>query len=511
MIAPALRLYNTLVRRVEDVVPVVPGALSIYQCGMTVYDHCHVGHARAMIVYATLTRYLRHRGWNVRFVRNITDIDDKILAKAAAEGIEPLELADRYIASFFRDVDNLGLVRPDAEPRVSETLDAIRGMIQALIDAGNAYVVDGTVWFDVRSFPSYGSLSGQRIDELRSDDGDSGKRDPADFALWKAARPGEKSWASPWGPGRPGWHIECSAMAGATLGDEIDIHGGGLDLVFPHHENEIAQSECAHGGTRFVRVWMHNGMVTASDTKAGGRAHREQDDDDASQVDQKMGKSKGNAFVISNALELVPAEAIRLYYLQTHYRSPLPWNDDALVESLAMLARLYDAREQAELMTGDQPADDVARSLGKDAMDLLALGRAFPDAMYAALDEDFNTAKALGLAFELARSINRLANNKNSRKRAGPVVAPALAAFGLLAEALGLMTLDTETFQEEVRTKRLAAMGLARADVEDRLAARLAARGAKDWARADQLRDELVAMGIDVMDTPSGPTWRVRL
>ncbi|MFK7927972.1 MAG: cysteine--tRNA ligase [Myxococcota bacterium] len=514
MTVPPLRLYNTQSRKIETVQPIEPGTLRLYVCGMTVYDHCHVGHARAMLVYDALVRYLRYRGWDVRFARNITDIDDKILAKAAAEGTDVQTIADRYIQSFHDDMAALGNVEPDFEPRVSQTLDEIRGMIGALIERGHAYAADGTVWFDVRSYEAYGKLSGQKVDELRSEDPEGGKRFGADFALWKAARPGDVSWPSPWGAGRPGWHIECSAMAEAALGNTIDIHGGGLDLVFPHHENEIAQSECAHGST-FVNLWMHNGMLTVdTGTKAGGRADRaarEASDEDAEQVDTKMGKSKGNAFVIRNALQLVPAETIRLYYLQTHYRSPLPWNDDALMESLSMLARLYEAREQAEGWRGEEKPDDVARSIGSDAMTVLSLGRAFEEALHNSLDHDFNTAKALGLAFELARAINRLGNHKKVAKRAGPIVAPALKAFGTLSEALGLLSMSSAEFQAEVRVKRLAAMGVPESAVQALLDQRLQARADKDWTRADALRDELDGMGIVVMDTADGLSWKVKL
>jgi cysteinyl-tRNA synthetase len=518
MTAPPIRLYNTLSRTIEPVSPIEPGHIRLYACGMTVYDHCHVGHARAMIVYDTFVRYLRHRGWDVTFVRNITDIDDKILAKAAEEGVPPLELAERYIRSFHDDMEALGTAPPDAEPRVSTTLEHIRAMIAALLERGHAYEAHGTVWFDVASYKAYGQLSGQRPDEHRSEDPDAGKRHPADFALWKAARDGEVSWPSPWGPGRPGWHIECSAMAAATLGPEIDIHGGGLDLVFPHHENEIAQSECAHGH-RFARHWMHNGLLTvASGTKAGGRAHRAEGGaeptgpaPDEADAPAKMGKSLGNAFVIREALSLVPAEAIRLYYLQAHYRSPLPWSDDALLDALAMLSRLYDARDRARTWGGQEDPDAVARALGKDALEVLRLGRAFPEAFYAALDEDFNTAQALGLAFELARALNRLGNHKKARKRAGPVVGPALAALDRLGPALGLLTLDGPAFEAQVKEKRLAAMGLDAADIEAELEARRQARADKDWARADAIRDALDARGIEVMDGPDGATWRVKL
>jgi cysteinyl-tRNA synthetase len=489
--APApFRLYNTLSRTVEPFVPLKAGHVGLYVCGMTVYDEAHLGHARAMVVFDTFVRYLRHRGWNTTFVRNFTDVDDKIIDRARERGEDPLALAQAYVDAFRRDAAGLELIAPDAEPRVTTSMDDIRAMIADLIAKGHAYVADGSVWFSVSTSPNYGELSGQDPDQLRNSDVGS-KRDGRDFAVWKGAKSGEPAWPSPWGPGRPGWHIECSAMIQANLGPAIDIHGGGLDLVFPHHENEIVQSECASGHRPFVRYWMHNGLLTLAD----GR---------------KMGKSLGNAVNIRHLLTEFPAESLRLYYLQTHYRSPLPWTDGAQVESLGMLARLYDAREAAEAMGGTGRADDVARDLGPEAVDALALARGFTTKFFAALDEDFNTAQALGHAFELARATNRLANHKSAKKRGGPIAAEILTAFALLA-SLGLLTHNTAEFQAEVKQKRLSAMGLATTDVERLLDARQAARAAKDWAQADTLRGELERYGIVVMDRPEGVEWRVRL
>jgi cysteinyl-tRNA synthetase len=502
MAAP-FRLHNTLSRKVEEFEPLVPGQVGLYVCGMTVYDDCHVGHARAMVVFDTFSRYLRHRGWQVKFVRNFTDVDDKIIDRANERGVTAAELAQSYIDRFHADVDRLGLERPDAEPRVSTSMAPIIDLIQTLVDKGHAYQAEGNVWFDVRTDEGYGKLSNQNIDELRNPDAWAGKRDPADFALWKAAKPGEPSWESPWGQGRPGWHIECSAMVRAALGDTIDIHGGGLDLVFPHHENEIAQSECGTGA-RYARYWMHNGLLTMS----SGRKMKGAGDGGGP---VKMGKSLGNVVGVGEALAEYPAEALRLYYLQSHYRSPLPWSEDALDEALAMLSRLYDAREKAEAMGGDEPAERVAKELGEDAQKVLELGRSFPERFYAAMDHDFNTAQALGFAFELARACNRFASHKKAQKRGKPVVAPALAALALLHPALGLLGSATAAFHEEVKDKRLAALGLDRASIDARLDERAAARAAKDWARADTIRAELAASHIEVLDLPSGVAWRVKL
>ena len=488
--ANPFRIYNTLSRTVEDFVPQNPGSVGIYVCGMTVYDRSHVGHARAMVVFDAFVRYLRHRGWNVTFVRNFTDVDDKIIRRAAELGEDPISLAARFIDVFHEDMDALGLERPDHEPRVSRCIEDIHGIIGTLVDNGHAYESEGTVWYDVRSFDDYGKLSGQNIDELRSPDTAGGKRDPADFALWKCSRPGEPSWESPWGPGRPGWHIECSAMSHKHLGQTLDIHGGGLDLVFPHHENEVAQSEAATGH-QYANYWMHNGLLTMS----GG---------------QKMGKSLGNVINIDVAIDEFPAEALRLYYLQSRYRSPLPWSGDALPEALAMLSRLYDARESAEAMGGQGDPDHIALEMGDSAGEVLRLGREFGPRFYEGLDEDFNTAGALAATFELARAVNRFAEHKKARKRGAPVVAPALAAFALLGEGLGLLAGDVAAFHEEVKVKRLKVLGLDEAAVEGKLAERAEARANKDWARSDALRDELERRGIAVMDTAGGVQWRVR-
>ena len=492
MTSPApFRLYNTLSKEVEDFTPVNPGEIRLYVCGMTVYDHIHIGHGRAMVVFDSFARYLRHRGWRVRFVRNFTDVDDKIIRRAAERGEDPMALAERFIDSFHRDTDALGLQRPDLEPRVSTSMTAIISMIEKLVTKEHAYASDGSVWFSVKSFSEYGKLSRRRVDEALSADEEIGKRHPADFALWKAAKPGEPTWESPWGPGRPGWHIECSAMCCEHLSEEIDIHGGGLDLVFPHHENEIAQSEAASGKS-YARYWMHNGLLTM---KSG----------------QKMGKSLGNVINIHEALDQFPAEAIRLYLLQHHYRTALPWSDTALAESLSMLARLYEAKEVALQMSGEEDAEAVAQSLGEHAQSVLRLAREFPSRLYGYLDDDFNTANALALAFELARALNRFAQHKKAKRRGGPIARQALEAISHFTSALNLLSDDPEQFQAEVKEKRLSAMNLSAAQVEEMIAERSEARAAKDWARSDELRDQLLSLGVLVMDTPEGIKWRLKL
>ena len=494
----SFQLYNTLSRQVEPFEPLTPGKIGLYVCGMTVYDHAHVGHARAMVVFDTFVRWRRHRGWDVSFVRNFTDVDDKIIRRAVNEGVPAAEVAQRYIDAFHDECDALGLLRPDQEPRVSTSMSGIVAMIQRLIDDGHAYAAGGSVWFSVRTFPAYGRLSNQDIEAMQSGEEDSVKRDSLDFALWKAAKPDEPAWDSPWGPGRPGWHIECSAMTAETLGPTVDIHGGGLDLVFPHHENEVAQSECANH-MPYVRYWMHNGLLTLVKKT-----------DEGTFQSAKMGKSLGNAFNIKDALRSYPAEALRLYYTTAHYRSPLPWSEDAIPEALAMLARLYEAREVAAAMGGEGDPDAVAKELGPDAIEALSLSRSFGARFDAAMAEDFNTAEAMGYAFELARAINRFGNHKKARSRGGPIGRLALAAVERL-RTLGLLQLDGAAFQEEVKQKRLGAMGISRDEVEQLIAARSAARAQKDWAAADRVREQLEALRILVMDRPDGVDWKVRL
>jgi len=489
--ANAFRLYNTRTRQLEDFEPLEAGKIGLYACGNTVYDHCHVGHARGMITFDTFVRYLRHRGWQVNFVRNFTDIDDKIIKRGQEIGQDPLELSAHFIGEYHKDAESLGLLSPDAEPKVTDSIDAIYDMITSLVKKGHAYKNEGTVWFSVASYSDYGKLSGQKVAELRSADEVVGKREAADFALWKAVKAGEPSWPSPWGEGRPGWHIECSAMAKATLGNTIDIHGGGLDLVFPHHENELAQSQCGNQAD-YARFWMHHGLLTM----ASG---------------QKMGKSFGNCISVKDALAKFPAETLRLYYLQNHYRSPLPWESESLVDGLAMLSRLYEAREVAETMGGEEPADNVAKSMGKEAQICLELGRNFSKKFYAAMDQDFNTALSLAHLCELSRAINRFGNLKKAQKRGGPVVAPALAAFALVGEALGLLKMSSSDFHSEVKAKRLDAMGIEAADIDKLIEERSSARADKNWQKADDIREELEAKSILVMDLPTGVEWRVRL
>jgi len=470
-------LTNTLSGRKERLVPRVPGEVRLYWCGVTVYSRSHVGHARAMFTPDVLSRYLRARGLRVVFVRNVTDVDDKIIARAAAEGIETSALSQRETASFQRDMEWLGCLPPTHEPRATAHIDDMLAMIQQLVDKGIAYPTpDGSVYFRVRRFPEYGKLSHQRLDDMvSSEDADPTKEDPHDFALWKGAKPGEPTWASPWGPGRPGWHIECSAMAARYLGQPFDVHGGGTDLIFPHHENELAQSEAA-AGVPFATLWVHNGMITSGT--------------------EKMSKSLGNIRAIEDIAAEAPADALRLLFLGTHYRSPLDFGPGRLDESLRALDRLYESlarADEAGAVVGPVPLD------GALSGDLSAYEQAF----CAAMDDDLNAAKALGLLFDRFRDLNRALD-------AGDL-AQATAIRGEIdrtAQTLGLFRDSAAAYQASRRAAGQARSGLSDAEIEAAIAERMAARKRKDFKAADAIRSRLEAQGILLEDGPAGTTWK---
>jgi cysteinyl-tRNA synthetase len=472
-----LNIYNDLTRRKEPFVPLHQGRVNMYVCGMTVYDLCHLGHARVMVVFDVVARYLRARGYDVTYVRNITDIDDKIINRANERGEAFQALTARFIAAMHEDAAALGVLPPDLEPRATEHLDEIVGMIGRLIERGHAYVApNGDVYYDVRSFPEYGRLSGKSIEDLRAgarvEPGEV-KRDPLDFALWKSAKPGEPAWDSPWGSGRPGWHIECSAMSTKALGDTFDIHGGGADLTFPHHENEIAQSEGATGHP-FVRYWMHNGFVRIND--------------------EKMSKSLGNFFTVREILQRYRPEEVRYFILTSQYRSPLNYGDEQLDNARAALTRFYTA----------------LRGLGDAAP---AAGEALEGRFHEAMEDDFNTPEALAALFELVREINRA-------RAADPSRAAALAALlRQLGGLLGILQDDPEEFlkggapagtapDDAQRAEAGAGLGPDDAQIERLIAERAAAKSARDFAAADRIRDQLKAAGILLEDTPAGTTWR---
>ena len=461
-----MQIYNTLTRRKEPFAPIEPGKVRMYVCGMTVYDYCHLGHARVMVAFDVITRYLRWRGFDVTYVRNITDIDDKILKRADENGETIASLTERMIAAMHEDEARLGVLRPDREPRATGHVSEIIAMVETLIDKGYAYpAANGDVYYRVRKFEGYGKLNNRNPDEMRAGarvEVDEHKEDPLDFVLWKAAKPGEASWPSPWGEGRPGWHIECSAMSTCCLGDTFDIHGGGPDLTFPHHENEIAQSEAATGKP-YVNTWMHAGAVRVNQ--------------------EKMSKSLGNFFTIREVLEVHDPEVVRYLLVASHYRSPINYAPESLGEARKSLERFYTALEGME-------------ALGADAAYGVGDGR-FAERFTAAMDDDFNTPEALSVLFELVRELNR------ARKEA-PGEAPALAAeLRRLGGVLGLFGQDPQAFLKGNQ----AALPLSEEQIEARIAQRAEAKQARDFAAADGIRDELAALGIVLKDSRKGTSW----
>jgi cysteinyl-tRNA synthetase len=468
-----LRIHNSLTRRKEDFTPLEPGRVRMYVCGITVYDHCHLGHARMMLVFDVVARWLRASGYALTYVRNITDIDDKIIRRAVENGETIGALTARFISAMHEDLAALGVLPPDHEPRATQFVPQMLDLIGLLERNGLAYrASDGDVNYAVRRFARYGRLSGKSLDELRAGERvavSDGKQDPLDFVLWKASKadePAEARWQSPYGPGRPGWHIECSAMSTALLGQSIDIHGGGADLQFPHHENEIAQSEGAHDGT-FVRYWMHNGFVRVDD--------------------EKMSKSLGNFFTIRDVLSRFDAEVVRLFMLRAHYRSALNYSDAHLEDARVALLRLYNALGER----APEPAEADGSAVDWNRPD----GRRFRDAM----DDDFNTPVAVSVLFDLAGELNRSRDAATERQ------------LRALAATLGLLR------REPMQVRRAGLRGTASAaaddapqaaDIEAAIAARAAAKKARDFAEADRIRAGLLAGGIILEDGPAGTTWR---
>jgi cysteinyl-tRNA synthetase len=456
-----VKVYNTMTRTKEELVPLTPGEIRMYSCGVTVYDLSHVGHAKMMIVFDVIARYLRFAGYRVTFVRNFTDIEDKIIRRANAEGVPAREVSERYIAAFREDIAALGVQAPDVEPKATDHVTEMVALIERLVTGGFAYVVDGDVYFEVRRFPDYGKLSGKNLDELLAGarvDVDERKRDPRDFALWKAAKPDEPAWPSPWGPGRPGWHIECSAMAMRYLGESFDIHGGGEDLIFPHHECEIAQSEAV---TRrpFARYWVHNGFVNMGK--------------------DKMSKSLGNTLTIRDIVRRHDPQALRLWILGTHYRHLLEWSDERVEEAARALARLT------------RVVDDAA-PLGAPAAGLPAAFTGFAVRFTAAMDDDFNTPQALGVLFDFARALTDARDRGLGTPDARAAFVAGVGELVRLARVLGLLARGVETAGPTAEVERL-------------VTARTAARAEREFGRSDELRAEILRLGWLVEDTPSGP------
>lgn len=458
-----LQIHNSLTKNKEIFTPIEPGKVKLYVCGMTVYDLCHVGHARVMVVFDVVTRYLRASGYDVTYIRNITDIDDKIIARANENGEEIHDLTERFIAEMHRDADALGVIRPDQEPKATESMADIIAMIETLIIKGFAYASDnGDVYYDVSEFPGYGKLSGRQLDELRAGERvavNEAKNDPLDFVLWKAAKPEEPAWDSPWGRGRPGWHIECSAMSARCLGEHFDIHGGGQDLQFPHHENEIAQSEGAHG-CQSVNYWMHNGFVRIDD--------------------EKMSKSLGNFFTVRDVLEKYSPEVVRYFILTSHYRSPLNYSDEQLEQAKSALTRYYTALRDVNAQANTEWQQDQE------------FGVRFREAM----DDDFNTALALSVMADLRQAINKTQSTHPERAN---YLAGLLVSFG---DVLGLFQQNPQDFLLGGSDDLDVVL------IEQLIEQRNQARASKNWAKADEVRDQLNAMDIILEDNAGKTSWR---
>ncbi|MEN9532444.1 MAG: hypothetical protein RIQ83_1668 [Pseudomonadota bacterium] len=455
-----LKIYNTLTRQKEEFKPIHPGKVGMYVCGVTIYDHCHIGHGRTFVAFDVVARYLRYSGYQLNYVRNVTDVDDKIIKRAAETGVTCDDLTERLIGDMHQDFDALGMVRPDVEPRATQHISEIIELVEGLIAKDHAYVADnGDVMFIVDSYADYGKLSGQDLEQLQAGARVGvvdAKRNPLDFVLWKMSKPGEPTWESPWGPGRPGWHIECSAMNSKHLGNHFDIHGGGSDLQFPHHENEIAQSCCAHGGD-YVNTWMHSGMVMVDK--------------------EKMSKSLGNFFTIRDVLAHYDAESVRYFLMSGHYRSQLNYSEDNLKQARTALERMYTALRDLPLAPAAGGDEQVAR---------------FKEAM----DDDFNTPEAYSALFDLVREINR-------QKAEDMAVAAALGArLRELGAVLGILQQDPDAFlkgndaDDEV------------AEIEQLIAQRNQARADKNWAAADAARARLTEMGIVLEDSAGKTSWR---
>jgi len=462
-----IRLYNTLTRKQEIFEPLNSGIVTMYVCGPTVYDYFHIGNARPLVVFDTLRRYFEYRGYKVKFVQNFTDIDDKMINRANQEGITVKELGDRFIREYYIDAEGLNIRLADVHPRATEHIPDMIEFIQQLIDKGLAYIADGDVYFDTAKFPEYGKLSHQNFDELEAGarvEVNENKRSPMDFVLWKAQKPGEPAWNSPWGPGRPGWHIECSVMSMKYLGQTIDIHGGGQDLIFPHHENEIAQSE-ALTNKPLARFWLHNGYINVND--------------------QKMSKSLGNFFTVRDISKEYDLEVIRVFMLLSHYRSPINFSRELLDQAKSALDRLYNAR----LRLQDIVAQTDNGALSPEERAFVEKLPEYRQRFIEAMDDDFNTANAMGVIFDLVKDININVDDGASAASAGA----ALDMLNELTGVMGLLYKDQKRLDDEI---------------EQMIQRRQEARARRDWATADRIRDELKAKGIALEDTPQGVRWK---
>jgi cysteinyl-tRNA synthetase len=476
----AIRIYNTLTKSKEDFEPLLPGQVKMYVCGPTVYDSCHVGHARSVVVFDVVVRYFRAFGYRVTYVRNFTDVDDKIINRSTELGIESKRLSEKYIKEFHRDMDALNVIRADEEPKVTDHMKQIIDLVQTLVDKGAAYIKGGDVFYAVDRFPEYGKLSGRKLDDMVAGSRieiNTKKKNPFDFALWKAAKPGEPSWKSPWGDGRPGWHIECSAMSHHFLGETFDIHGGGKDLIFPHHENEIAQSEAAHDKP-FAAYWMHNGFVNIDN--------------------EKMSKSLNNFLTVKDILNVHHPETVRLFLLSNHYRSPIDFSDQNLKESDKALDKLYSLMRRMEEEGCIDANPNAAVGGGTYWQD-------FCDAM----NDDFNTAKGVGILFNLVKEANRLLDRDDAEQDKKKALQPLVEDLGNIVNVLGILQQTWEVYFDKRMQTGMKDVGMTPETIEALVAERTAARKAKNWNRADEIRDQLETAGVVLEDKADGTHWKV--
>jgi cysteinyl-tRNA synthetase len=484
-----MKIYNTLTGRKEEFVPLIPNKVKIYACGVTVYDHCHIGHARSAIVFDVIRRYMKYKGFDVKYVRNFTDIDDKIINRAKQEGIAWDAVAKKYTAEYYKDMDRLGVGRADVEPKATEHIEEIIGIIKGLIEKGYAYEVDSSVYFSVAKFPEYGKLSKRDMEEMiagaRVEVNDR-KKNPLDFALWKKSKEGEPSWESPWGLGRPGWHIECSAMSIKHLGESFDIHGGGADLLFPHHENEIAQSE-AFTGRPFARYWVHNGFITINK--------------------EKMSKSVGNFFTIKEVLDKFDPEVVRFFLLSTHYRSPVEFSDEQLREAESSIDRYYSTIVRINDFLEKEDSGKEEFSNAGEILEGLLLS--FQEKFKEAMDDDFNTALALGHIFELIREANRFLDNKPSGSKNRELLLKTKEV--LLKTGFILNIFGRTPYEWYLSLMKIRKIGLSEKDIPEKIRERQAARQRKDWHTADTIRKELEEKGIILEDKKDRTDWKVKV
>ncbi len=500
-------LFDTRTQQKRPFEPQQPGKVLMYVCGVTVYDLTHIGHARVFVFFDVVQRFFRHLGYDLNFVRNHTDVDDKILKRADEKGVDPLELSARYIEELDRDMQALGVERATSEPKVSEHIDDIIEMNKALVDKGHAYEVDGDVYYRVESFEEYGKLSRRKLDDMEA--GRSGRVDetkqkehPFDFALWKKSDDDQLGWDSPWGRGRPGWHIECSVMSTKYLGPTLDIHGGGRDLIFPHHENEIAQSEAASGEAPFANYWMHVGMVNVAEKS-----------EDGEDIVRKMSKSLGNFWTTRDVLGGYHPEAIRYFMHTTLYRKPITYAVENLEEATRRVQYLYTALKRIDetLQRAEYDSDENLPPDSRLADGFTDLVEGFMDRYEAALADDFNTPNALALIAEVARAINEATESDSAPSDALAHTLVLLRKHLVDAgSVLGLLERDPKTALDEIRDLRLKTMELDPKVIDEKVAARVQAREDKDWERADELRDELAEMGVEIMDSQQGTTWRLK-